>query len=202
MAAQGAGSGGGGGGGDVLPENVHLLTLQDVGGGEVLLRLAHLYQAGPCPSTCTIAHLVLHCAVPGIVLPVPLRSLRGCIEAASQELARAQHCGKEAKECTQTQTTGAAREPPSDDLSLSSESVPQLQRTHLQLCSQQVGEGGALSAEAEVDVLEVVRRAVGPPGRAVRAVEERTLSGALALEYVSRCALGEPAGPADLFRCR
>ncbi len=56
LAAQGAGSGGGGGGGDVLPENVHLLTLQDVGGGEVLLRLAHLYQAGPpihmhhCPS--------------------------------------------------------------------------------------------------------------------------------------------------------
>ena len=59
----------------------------------------------------------------------------------------------------------------------------------------QAGEGGALSEVAEVDVLAVLRRALGPRGRAVAAVEERALSGALPLKDVSRCRAPPPPPP-------
>lgn len=51
----------------------------------------------------------------------------------------------------------------------------------------QAGEDPELSKEADVDVMAVLRRALGPKRyRTVRGIEERSLSGALPLKDVSR----------------
>ena len=60
-----------------LPGNVHLLTLKDNGDGQILLRLAHLYQVS------LPAHSLLMCR--------PIPSAKGLVNAAIQSSARNVH---------------------------------------------------------------------------------------------------------------
>eukprot|EP00208_Stichococcus_sp_RCC1054_P002016 CAMPEP_0206142692 /NCGR_PEP_ID=MMETSP1473-20131121/17914_1 /ASSEMBLY_ACC=CAM_ASM_001109 /TAXON_ID=1461547 /ORGANISM="Stichococcus sp, Strain RCC1054" /LENGTH=1182 /DNA_ID=CAMNT_0053537795 /DNA_START=217 /DNA_END=3765 /DNA_ORIENTATION=+ len=65
---------------DVLPDNVHLLTFQDVGNDELLLRLAHLYQAGEDPELSKEVEVDVMAVLRRALGPRRYRTVRGIEE--------------------------------------------------------------------------------------------------------------------------